>query len=136
MLCYRNGDMPTECDVLEFPTQLILPTSLSLKTHLHVSHNKPTGELWFLWCINVCFNFFFWNTVLVWIVHTCSFLCHLLLQCGPKSKQTKNQRDGSQTQRWVLMFLFRTLLHIKLNITVEIWVHALLNVVTADCISF
>lgn len=74
--------------------------------------------------------------ILVWIVHTCSFLCHLLLQCGPKSKQTKNQRDGSQTQRWVLMFLFRTLLHIKLNSTVEIWVHALLNVVTADYDSF
>lgn len=74
--------------------------------------------------------------ILVWIVHTCSFLCHLLLQCGPKSKQTKNQKDGNQTQRWVLMFLFRTLLHIKLNSTVEIWVHALLNVVTADYDSF
>lgn len=34
------------------------------------------------------------------------------------------------------MFLFRTLLHIKLNITVEIWVHALLNDVTADYDSF
>lgn len=134
MLCYRNGDMPMECDVLVFPTQLILPTSLSLKTHLHVSHNKPTGELWF-YDVSM-FTLIFSFEILVWIVHTCSFLCYLWLQCGPKSKQTKSQSDGNQTQRWVLMFLFRTLLHIKLNITVEIWVHALLNVVTADCNSF
>lgn len=32
------------------------------------------------------------------------------------------------------MFLFTTLFLIKLNISVEIWVHAMLNVVTADCL--